>query len=184
MEGLNVGHGIHHYMMQVLKIVSFAHLLSESELLYCQSVHLCGKPLETHDQHFFFQLNTCGHSPYVISCLTRGWVYHLQFLLTLTSTVILRSESRWTHDHVLLSQIQDSPNLEGPGPHIYIAQEQGGPVIPPGTGFPFCHPLWLAGLRWRYSSPTLPPHRLTFLDKLFWFKYCSMYSCCSAATAR
>jgi hypothetical protein len=23
----------------------------------------------------------------------------------------------------------------GPGPHIYIPKEQGGPVIPPGTGF-------------------------------------------------
>jgi hypothetical protein len=33
------------------------------------------------------------------------------------------------------------------GPRIYIAQEQGGPVIPPCTGFPFCRLLRLAGLR-------------------------------------
>jgi hypothetical protein len=33
---------------------------------------------------------------------------------------------------------------------------QGGPVIPPGTGFPFCCLLWLAGLRWKYSNP--PPY--------------------------
>jgi hypothetical protein len=40
-------------------------------------------------------------------------------------------------------------------PRTYIPQEQGGPVIPPGTGFPFCRLLQLAGLRWRYSNP--PP---------------------------
>jgi hypothetical protein len=39
---------------------------------------------------------------------------------------------------------------------IYIPQEQGGPVIPSGTGFPFCRLLRLAGLWWRYSNP--PPH--------------------------
>jgi hypothetical protein len=31
-------------------------------------------PLETHDQIFFFLLNSCGNSPYVTSSLTRGWV--------------------------------------------------------------------------------------------------------------
>jgi hypothetical protein len=35
------------------------------------------------------------------------------------------------------SQIRDS-QPGGPGPRIYyIPQEQGGPVIPTGTGFPF-----------------------------------------------
>jgi hypothetical protein len=43
----------------------------------------------------------------------------------------------------------------GPGLRIYIPQEQGEPVIPPGTGFPFRRLLLLAGLRWRYSNP--PP---------------------------
>jgi hypothetical protein len=40
----------------------------------------------------------------------------------------------------------------GPGPCIYIPQEQGGPVVPPGTGFPFHRLLQLARLRWRYSK--------------------------------
>jgi hypothetical protein len=33
----------------------------------------------------------------------------------------------------------ETPQLWGPGPHIYIPWEQGGPVIPPppGTGFSF-----------------------------------------------
>jgi hypothetical protein len=48
------------------------------------------------------------------------------------------------------------PQPVGPGSCIYTPQEQGGPVIPPGTGFPFRHLLRLSGLRWRYSN--LPPH--------------------------
>jgi hypothetical protein len=42
----------------------------------------------------------------------------------------------------------------GLGPRIYMPQEQGGPVIPPSTGF-----LLLAGLRWKYSTP--PPHGIS-----------------------
>jgi hypothetical protein len=79
--------------------------------VYRQSVRLGAKPLETHGLHFF-QLNTCSHSPYVTSSLTRGWVCRLKLLLALASVVISRSTSRGTHDHILLSQIRDSPNLE------------------------------------------------------------------------
>jgi hypothetical protein len=42
--------------------------------VYRQSVRLSAQPLETHDQSFFFQLNPCGHSPYVTSSLTRSWM--------------------------------------------------------------------------------------------------------------
>jgi hypothetical protein len=35
----------------------------------------------------------------------------------------------------------------GPGPRIYIPQEESRPVVPPGTGFPFRRLLRLAGLR-------------------------------------
>jgi hypothetical protein len=45
------------------------------------------------------------------------------------------------------------PQPGGPDPRIYIPQEQGGPVIPPGTCFPFRRLLRLAGLRCRYSNP-------------------------------
>jgi hypothetical protein len=41
------------------------------------------------------------------------------------------------------------PQSGGPGPRIHIALEYGGPVMAPGTGFPFCRLLRLAGLRWR-----------------------------------
>jgi hypothetical protein len=46
------------------------------------------------------------------------------------------------------------PKPGGPGPHIYIPQEQGGQV----TGFPFHRLLRLAGLRWGHSNP--PPNGL------------------------
>jgi hypothetical protein len=101
--------------------------------VYRQSVRLGAKPLETHGQHFFFQLNTYGYSPYVASCLTRGCVCSLQLLLVLASAVILRSDSRGTHDHILLSQIRGS-QPGGPGPRIYNPQEQDGPVTPPALG--------------------------------------------------
>jgi hypothetical protein len=45
------------------------------------------------------------------------------------------------------------PQPGGPGPRIYIPQEQGGPVIAPGTGFPFRHLLRLSGPRWWYPNP-------------------------------
>jgi hypothetical protein len=113
-------------------------------------------PLRLTTSNFIFQLNTCRYSPYVTFYLTRGWVCRLQLPLDLASAVILRFESRGTHDHILLSQIWDSPQPGEPGHCIYIPQEQGDPVISPGTGFPFCRLLRLAGLRWKYSAP--PPH--------------------------
>jgi hypothetical protein len=57
--------------------------------------------------------------------LTRGRVCRLQLLLTLARAVILRSESRGTRDHILLSHVRD---------------------------FPFRRLLRLSGLRWRYST--------------------------------
>jgi hypothetical protein len=77
-------------------------------------------PLRPTTRIFIFQLNTCGYSPSVTSSLTRGWVCRLQLLLIIASAVILRSESCVTHDHILLSQIRDSPNLQGQIP-VFIS---------------------------------------------------------------
>jgi hypothetical protein len=70
-------------------------------------------PLRSTISIFFFQLNACGYSPYVTLSLTRVWVLRLKLLLDPASTVILWSKSRATHDHISLSQIRDSPKLEG-----------------------------------------------------------------------
>jgi hypothetical protein len=86
-------------------------------------------------------------------------IFTEQLLLGLARAVTLRSKSRRTHGHILLSHLR-LLQPGGPGPRIYIPQEQGGPVIPPGTGFPFCRLLRLAGLRWRYCNP--PPYGFTF----------------------
>jgi hypothetical protein len=68
-------------------------------------------PSGAHDQNFVTarQMRVCW---YRAPTLTRGRVCRLQLLLALASTVILRSESRGTHDHILLSQIRVSTNLE------------------------------------------------------------------------
>jgi hypothetical protein len=58
----------------------------------------------------------------------------------------------WPHFTVSDSRL---PLPGGPGPRTYIPQEQGGPVISPGTGFPFRRLVRIAGLRLRYSN--LPP---------------------------
>jgi hypothetical protein len=50
---------------------------------------------------------------------------------------------------IFYSQIRGFPQPGVPGPRIYIPQEQGGPVIPPRTWFPFRLLLRLAGSRWR-----------------------------------
>jgi hypothetical protein len=94
--------------------------VSESELLYdwrftANQFILAPCPFETHDQ-YFFQLNSCGYSPYVTTSLTRGCVCRLQLLLALASAV----KSRGINDHILLSQIRDFHNLEGQVP-VFIS---------------------------------------------------------------
>jgi hypothetical protein len=69
--------------------------------------------------------------------LTRGWVCHLQLLLDLASAVILRSESRGTHDHILLPQIRDSPNLEYQSPVFISPRNRVARLYPPAMGFLF-----------------------------------------------
>jgi hypothetical protein len=106
---------------------------SESELLYDwrftanQFVLAPSRLRLTH--RLFSQLNTSGHRPYITFSLTIGWVCHLQLLLALANAFILRSESRGTHDNILLSPIRD---------------------------FHFCCLLRLAGLWWRYSTISRP----------------------------
>jgi hypothetical protein len=93
-------------------------VISESQLFYnwrltANQFVLVTSPLRFTTRIFIFQLNTCFHNRYLTSSLKRGWVCRLQLLLVLASAVILRFESRGRHDHILLSQIPDSPNLEG-----------------------------------------------------------------------
>jgi hypothetical protein len=76
-------------------------------------------PPGAYDQIFVtvrqLRVSWCG-----VLSLTRGRVCRLQLLLVLASAVILGSEPRGTHDHILLSQIRDSPNLDGQVP-VFIS---------------------------------------------------------------
>jgi hypothetical protein len=99
---------------------------------YRQSVRLGAKPLETHGRNFF-QLNTCSHSPYVTSSLTRGWVCRLQLLLAFASAFILRYESRRLMTIFCCLRFDTSPKLELRSPYLY-PQEQGGSVTLPALG--------------------------------------------------
>jgi hypothetical protein len=54
-----------------------------------QSVHRGVKPLETHDQTFF-QVNSCGNSPYVTSSLTRKWICLLWICTRLGAYIAFR----------------------------------------------------------------------------------------------
>jgi hypothetical protein len=146
---------------------SFARVIVTLRLaVYRPSFRLGDKPLRLTISNFSFQLNSRGYSPYVISSLTRGWVCRLELLLVLASAVILRSDTpAWdSRPHFTVSDSRlTQPG--GPSPRIYISQELGGPVIPPGTEFPFRRLLLLAGRRWRYSTP--PPHgKLLFIRTL------------------
>jgi hypothetical protein len=107
---------------------------------YRQSGRLGNKPLEV-TTRFFFQLKT-SHSQVRVP------------------------RDSWPYFTVLDSRL---PQPGGPSPRIYIPQEQGGPVIPPGTGFPFRRLLRLAyktrffycfvGVRCRGNVFTEPLHR-------------------------
>jgi hypothetical protein len=85
--------------------------------------------------NFIFQLNSRDYSPYITSSLTRGWVRRLQLLLVLARAVILRSESRGTRDHILLSQILVSPNLEGQFPVFISLRKTVARLYPQKTNF-------------------------------------------------
>jgi hypothetical protein len=102
----------------------------EPELLYdwrftADQFVLATNTLRPTARIFIFQLNACGYSP----CL--------QLLLILSSAFTLRSQSRGTHDHILLSQIRDSPNLEDQVPVFIFARKRVARLYPQALGFLF-----------------------------------------------
>lgn len=98
----------------------------------------------------------------MVSPLFEEWTVRFLLLLPLASTVILGFESCGTHGYVLLYQIRVSSNLGDQVPCIYILQEQGGPFISSGIGFPFYRFLRLVGLQCSYSNHSTNSHLLVF----------------------
>jgi hypothetical protein len=130
---------------------------SESELLYdwrftANQFVLATNPLRLTTSNFILQLNTCGYSPYVTFCLIRGRVCSLQLLLVLASAVILRSESRGTHDHILLSQIVDSPNLEDQVPVFISPRNRVARLYPQALSY-----LFVVSYHWKGYGGVIRP---------------------------
>jgi hypothetical protein len=73
------------------------------------------------------------------------------------SAITQWSESLRIYNRTLMSHLR-LPQPRGPDSRINIPQEQSGPVILPGIGFPLRSPLRFAGLRRSYSNP-LPTWR-------------------------
>jgi hypothetical protein len=97
---------------------------SESELLYdwrftANRFVSATRPLRITTSKFFLTEYLLSYSLHnVLSDERTGLTFTIG--AGLASAVILRSESRGAHDHILLSQIQDSSNLEGQAP-VFIS---------------------------------------------------------------
>jgi hypothetical protein len=70
-----------------------------------------------------------------------------------------------------------NPQPGGPSPCIHVPQRQGGPLIPPGTGFYFLRLLRLAGQRWHYSI--LPPRGTNSITLIIKFSIFGDITSCS-----
>jgi hypothetical protein len=131
---------------------------SQNYFAYSQSSRLGDEPLQTHN----------------IVILLSNWSLAVTFLMQRT---LWRKERSVVNNCCWPSPAQSflGPSPTGPmttftvsdsrlpqpgrpDPRIYILQEQGAPVMPLGTGFPFRRLLRPAELRWRYSTP--PPYGL------------------------
>jgi hypothetical protein len=123
---LSASRGGHPFLCRKLKL----------NLIYgLQSILVSGSHLEPLTRFIFpvwhLRVPCCG-----VPSLTRGLVYNLlvKLLLGIAKAVTLGSKSHRTRDHILLSHMRITvPG--GPVLRVYIRQEKGGPVIPPGTEF-------------------------------------------------
>jgi hypothetical protein len=107
------------------------------------SLSSCLAPIWNSWPYFFSVLTTGRFLDVWRPLLMRGWICNLLVQLLLP----------WQNSHSWVWVLLNSGDIllshlrflqpGGPGPHIYVPQEQGGPVIPPSTGFPFRCLLWL-----------------------------------------
>jgi hypothetical protein len=132
------------------------------------------RPSGTRDQ-FFFRLEISFRRLqlyFVATSLTGGRVCNLlynRFWALPEQSLLGQSPAELTT--IFYCLIWDSPNLEGQVP-VFISPRNKVAHYTPGTGFPFCRLLRLAGLRWRYSNA--PPHRVCVLivECLLFYIFC------------
>jgi hypothetical protein len=80
-----------------------------------------------------------------------------QFLPGIASAAFLRSESRGTHEHMLLPLFYRLPQPGVPVSCIYFPQEQGSPVIPQGMKLELIHDRQSVGQSVLVSGAHLRP---------------------------
>jgi hypothetical protein len=125
-------------------------------VVYRQSVRLGRQaPRDSTQSNFIFQLNTCGHSPYATSSLTRGCVCSLQFCWSSPAQSFSRPSPAGLMTTFYCPRFETPPNWMSRSPYLYPPGTVN-PVISPGTGFHFRRLLRLAVIRRRYSDS--PPH--------------------------
>jgi hypothetical protein len=98
-------------------------------VVYRQSVCLGDKPLETHDQQFYFKLNPCGYGAYVTSSLMRGRVRRsLLLLVSPAQPFSLRvPRDSWPYFTVSNSRF---PQRGKPGPRIISPKNRVARLYP------------------------------------------------------
>jgi hypothetical protein len=82
----------------------------------------------------YYFLSECCCLKFAVLCLW-GRPLSREDGSAICSVITQWSESRRTRNNTLPFHLR-LPQPGGPGSRIYIPQEQGGPVIPPGTGLP------------------------------------------------
>jgi hypothetical protein len=85
-------------------------------------------------------------------------------MLALASAVILRSESRGTHDYILLSQIRDFPNLEDQIPLFISPRKRVAQLYPQAPGSLFVASYYSQG----YGGGFGPRLHMGFIPQLAW----------------
>jgi hypothetical protein len=110
-----------------------------SDLLYdwrfTANQFLAASPLRPTTKIFIFQLNTNGYGPYITSSLTRGWV--CLYSCCWASPAQSFSGPSITGLITTFYCLRFETLLTWRTRSSCIPPEHGGPVIPPGIGFPF-----------------------------------------------
>jgi hypothetical protein len=104
------------------------------KLCYSRSVCLGATPPSGAKYQFFITVRQLRGCWCWAPSLTRQQVCRLQLLLALASAVIFGSESRGTHDRILLSQIRDFPNTDGKVPEFIATRNRVAQLYPQAPG--------------------------------------------------
>jgi hypothetical protein len=111
----------------------------------------------------------------------RERVCRLHFLLVLASAAILGSESRGTHDHIILTQVRDSPNLEAQVSVFISPRNRVAQLYPQALGSLFVASYYSrgygGGIRTRLHAGLVTEHFIHYNEQIVEFipLWCSLW---------